>query len=62
MLVEDARKELKQWLDDLGALRPWIDAGNPDAKPFADAFAAARARALAAASAYAEAVSRENDP
>jgi hypothetical protein len=53
--LDDARKELRDFLEDMAALRPFTDVGNPEAAPFTDAFSAARARALAAATAYVDA-------
>jgi hypothetical protein len=53
--ISKARTDLKQWLDDMAALKPWADVGNPESQPFVDALAAARAKALAAAAAYAAA-------
>jgi hypothetical protein len=56
--ISKARADLKQWLEEMEALKPWADVGNPDAKPFVDALAAARQKALAAAAVYAEAASK----
>lgn len=52
---DDARKTLREFLQDMEALKPFADPANSEAAPFTEAFAAARRRALAAASAYAEA-------
>lgn len=56
--ISKARTDLKQWLEDMEALKPWADVGNADAQPFVDALAAARQQALAAATVYAEAASK----
>jgi hypothetical protein len=55
MTFEDVRKELKKCLDEMAALKPFADAGNPAAEPFVAAFAVAHERALNAAKAYVEA-------
>jgi hypothetical protein len=52
MALTDARANLKQWLDDLSMLRPFVDPNSPDAKPFVDAWAAALAKAKEAAATY----------
>lgn len=53
--LDDARKTLHAFLDDMAALKQFADPGNPDSSPFVDAFAAARDQARAAARAYADA-------
>lgn len=57
--VDDARRTLREYLDDMAALKQFADPGNPDAAPFVAAFAAARERARAAADAYAAAVTAQ---
>jgi hypothetical protein len=52
--LDDARKVMRDLLEDMTALKPYADPGNPDAAPFVAAFAAARARASEAAKAYAD--------
>jgi len=54
--IDDVRKNLRDLLGDMDALKPYADPGNADAKPFVDAFAAAREKAKAAAIAYANAL------
>jgi len=52
MSVEEARKALKPWLDDMTALRSWVDPGKGEDYAFNKAFAAARKHALAATEEY----------
>lgn len=61
MGLRDARDDLKCWLEDMTALKPWADPGNPEAEPFMTAFATARDKALLAAKAYVEAVKKRDD-
>jgi len=56
MTIDDARKPLHAWINDLEALRGFLDAGNPDKKDFQDAWEAALEKAKAAARDYAKAV------
>ncbi len=60
-MSEKARTDLKSLLEDMAALSPWSDVGDPTAQPFIAAFTAARARALAAAPAYVAAVKTSPD-
>ncbi len=53
--LETARRTLREFLDDMSALKPFVDPGNPEAAPFVEAFAAARARASVAAKIYTDA-------
>lgn len=53
--LDEARKVMREFLDDMAALKQFADPGNPDAAPFVEAFAAARDRAREAAKAYGEA-------
>ena len=54
--VNDARRELHAFLNDMAALKQFADAQNEDAQPFVAAYAAAREKAKLAAEAYALAV------
>jgi len=55
--LETARKNLREWLEDLNALKEWTDAPeNQVRKEFTDAFNAALAKAKAAAKEYCEAL------
>jgi hypothetical protein len=54
--LDEARRQLREFLADMEALKPFADPANPEAAPFVAAFAAARVRALAAATTYADAV------
>jgi hypothetical protein len=55
MTLDDARKSLKLWIGDMEALRHLADLGNPEARPFVEAFEIARDRALEAAKEYVKA-------
>lgn len=55
--IEQTRHELHEWIEDLEALRPFTDPGNPDAEAFVAAWTAALVKAKEAAARYAEAVS-----
>src|SRR5262245_52235662 len=57
-MTNRARADLRSLLEDMAALSPWANAGDPAAPPFVAAFEAARARALAAAPLYAEAAKK----
>jgi hypothetical protein len=55
--LESARKNLREWLEDLSALKEWTDAPeNQVRKEFTEAFDAALAKAKAAAKEYCEAL------
>lgn len=58
--LEDARKTLRDFLDDMSALKQFADPGNPEAGPFVNAFAIARQHALAAAAVYAAAATESD--
>lgn len=60
-MSEKARTDLLSLLEDMAALSPWADVGDPSAQPFVVAFAAARARALATVPAYLNAVKDSQD-
>lgn len=53
--IDDARKTLHAFLEDMAALKQFADPSNAQAAPFTAAFAAARARAMDAAKVYADA-------
>jgi hypothetical protein len=56
MTLDDARKNLHTWLDDLSALRPFCDPNNPDMANFLAAWNTALKKAKDAAKQYADAV------
>jgi hypothetical protein len=51
--LEDARKEMQAFLEDVDLLREWVNPTEPAAQPFLDAYTAARDKARAAAAKYA---------
>jgi hypothetical protein len=50
--LEDARKEMQGFLEDVDLLREWVNPTEPAAQPFLDAYTAARGKARAAAAKY----------
>jgi len=52
MSLEEARKNLHTWLEDLDALRSHIDLNNPAASDFSAAWSAALSKAKEAAAIY----------
>jgi hypothetical protein len=60
LTLTDARKNMQEFLADMSALKEFADpSGDPDGKPFVDAFEAARDRALLAAKAYLDALAAD---
>jgi hypothetical protein len=53
MLIDDARVNLKEWLSDLSALKPFVDPCNPESQDFLDAWTEALVKAKDAARKYA---------
>jgi hypothetical protein len=51
--LDEARKEMQAFLEDVDLLREWVNPTDAAAKPFLDAHTAARDRARAAAAKYA---------
>lgn len=60
-MADTARKELFTHLDLMAALSTWSDVGNPETKPFLDAFEKTRRKALAAVPGYIAAVKASQD-
>jgi len=60
--LDDARRELREFLTDMAALRTFADPLDADAAPFTAAFAVARERALRAAEAYVAMIATANGP
>jgi hypothetical protein len=56
MALDDARKNLHDWLNDLSAIKPFCDPKNPDAAAFLAAWNAALKKARDAAQQYADIV------
>ncbi len=54
MTLEDAPKNLHAWLDDLAALRPFLDDVNPEMASFTAAWKVALQKAKDAAQRYAD--------
>lgn len=52
---DDARKNLRAFLEDMSALQKWADPGNQDHTEFVNAFKVARHRAREAAREYVKA-------
>lgn len=50
--VNDARRELQGFLNDMAALKPFAEPSDRDGRAFVAAFAAAREKALQAAETY----------
>jgi hypothetical protein len=59
-MSDPALQNLRSILDELGVLKPWARAAQPEFQPVADVFARTLARARAAAPAYVTAV--KNSP
>jgi hypothetical protein len=57
--IENVRKKLVTLLGEMSALRPFADAGNPDAAEFVEAFKIARSKARGAAAEYAKALQEQ---
>jgi hypothetical protein len=51
--LDGVRQTLRDFLQDMEVLKPYVDPANPEAEPFVRAFSAARERALEAAKSYA---------
>jgi hypothetical protein len=51
--LDDARREMQAFLEDVDLLREWVNPTDAAAKPFLDAYTAARDRARAASAKYA---------
>jgi hypothetical protein len=54
--IDEARRELHAFIDDMDSLKVYADPGNPEAAPFNSAFAMAREKAKLAAETYIKAL------